>query len=226
MSYYEIYRATVVQNPSITDPRTTVRILTLMDGITDAKVLPKYPSFFANKLFNFQTGSTVWCLCNDTFDIGYVIGPSNVFSDAIDSYVNYSNVKDSFTKILQNTLSGIEVGLPNFSDLHFTYVDNNIMEAVSTKTGIKITYHSNGAMFVVGPVGIIMSYSDGLISLGKNTSSGSSEINITAKDIRLNGNVSLGTGTKKMYVLASKSKDAFISLSDGSIAKSSDSVVI
>jgi len=225
MAYYDIYRATVVRNPSITDPRTTVKIVTLMDDIPDAD-LPKYPSFFANQLLNLPINSTVWCICNDTFDIGYVLGVSNIFSDAMANYNNYSSIKNSFTKILGNTLAGIEIGLPAFQDLYFTYVDNHILEAISTDKGIKITYHSDGGLFVIGPAGVIMSYSGGLISIGKNPTDGSSEINISATSIRLNGKVSMGNGLKNMYVLASKSKDAFVSLSDGSVARSSDSVVI
>jgi hypothetical protein len=226
MAYYELYRASVVKNPTTEDPRTVVRVLGLMDDIAKDTDLPKYPSFFANRLFNLPLKSIVWCVCNDTFDIGYVLGPSNVFSEAVKDYSSYSTIEESFLNVLKNSLSGIKLGLPNFQDLYFSYVDNNIIEAISTKTGLKITYHSNGALFMVGPVGIVMSYANGLISIAKNATNGTSEINISADSIRIKGAVSLGTGPNKMYVLASKTKDAYVSMSDGSVARSSDSVVI
>jgi hypothetical protein len=223
---YNLYRATVVEQPTIDDPRTTVKIATLMDNIEDLAVLPKYPSFYSYQLLNYPMGSMVWCVCNDTFDIGYVLGTSNIFSDTLTKYLNYSKIESNFKDIAKKTIAGINIGLQKFKDLLFLYVDANLMETIDTSTGTKIIYHSTGSLFVIGPYGIFSSFGNAIISISKNPSNGKDQIILSADTIRLNGKVALGNGNKSGYVLTSKTPGVRSALNDGSIVISSDSVVV
>jgi len=222
---WNIYKATVMSQASLKDPRVIVKIMTSMDDIDDISVLPRFPAFFADQFLNYPVGSAVWCLSNDDFDLGYVLGLTNVFSEAITDYTSYSRLESSFDSLIGKAVDGVDIGIPKFRNLVFSHVDQNLIEAFDTETGSKIIYHSTGSCFVIGPYGISMAYGKGLISLTKNKSSGKEQIVLSADSIRLNGKVSLGTGDKQSYVLGTSSKGTSISLNDGSVVFSSDMVV-
>jgi len=216
MSEYILSRATVIANGSEQDPRTTIRIDLLMDEIKDETVLPKYPSFSGSKILSFVIGTKVWVVSTKDYYIGYIIGKSNIFSETAADYEDFS----SRLAAINNMSITIGGGYQTFSDLHFLYVDKNLIEAVNVKTGSRISYHSNGSLFIQSTAGFYMSQGESVIEMANN------EIILKADTISLNGRVALGNGNMSNYVLSTTSPGLTFVMNNGSIATSSEDVII
>jgi hypothetical protein len=213
---YVINRAVVVSTCTIKDPRLTVRILSLMDEITDVNVLPKYPSFFKNKIINFPVGSFVWVITTDDFYLGYVLGESNIFTEDATKYIQLN------TRItdLNKETTKIGAGFLDSTSLNFLYVDNNVIEAIDTSNGIKFTYNSSGSLSLQSDRGIFFKFGNSFFSISND------EILIKSKSISLSGKVQMGTKSGGRYVLGSSSPNVSYKIGDGAVLISTGDVVI
>lgn len=213
---YELHRAKVMTQGTEADPRLTVQIVTYMDNISDVQALPRYPFFTKNSFYNFPAGTFVWVLASDDFHIGYILGQSNIFSETSTDYPNLT------TKLSALNDASLAAGAAfnDIKDLLFIYVDNNLIEAVNTRLGSKITYNSTGSLFIHSPRGIFIRYGQSNFEINDK------EINIKAVNIRLDGKVALGNGNNSRYVLSSTNPGTNISFPNGSVVTSSKEVTI
>lgn len=85
-----LYIAKIVGTSSSDDSRLQVRVLPHMKDLEDMDC-PKWPFFFKDELYTGRKNELVWCICDDHFNVGFVLGPANY-------YANYSSEYDSFTK--------------------------------------------------------------------------------------------------------------------------------
>jgi hypothetical protein len=213
---YELHRAQVHAQATEKDPRLTVQVVSYMDNILDPNALPRYPFFLKNSFFNFKLDTWVWVLCSDDFHIGYILGQSNIFSETSSDYPNLT----SRISTINDAALAVGAGFNSFTDLYFMYVDDNLIEAVNSKTGTKISYNSTGSIFIHSSRGIFIKYGESRFELNDK------EINLKATNIRLDGKVALGNGPQSKYVLASTNPGTSINLSNGSVVISSKEVTI
>ena len=74
MADYLLYRAKLEGKRSEQN-RFLVRILPDMADIKETDNLPDYPCFFSTEQFAYAQGDVVWVLCDEDFQIGYILGP-------------------------------------------------------------------------------------------------------------------------------------------------------
>lgn len=151
---FKLYKAEVVSPGKPEDPRLTVRIVPHMVDISDESVLPKFPPFLKNHIPNFPVKTILWVISDEQFLVGYILGPTNVFSEFPD---NYLNLKKQMYTMNQVSLSAGS-GFHSYEDLYITYVDSNLIEAVDLQDGTRLIYHSSGSFYSQGPRGIYIKY--------------------------------------------------------------------
>lgn len=218
---YVLNRAKVMTPGTSKDPRLTVRILGLMDDITDPMVLPKYPSFFKNQRPNFPIDTIVWVLSTDDFYLGYVLGSANIFSEDITKFnpPGTKTIEDVF-KTVNDLTSKCGAGFFNSDKMNFLYVDNNIIEAIDYETGTKLTYHSSGNILIQSERGFFMKMGKSLFSLNEY------QINLKADIINMAGEITLGKKGGSRYIVGSPTKNAVFKMADGAVLMTSGDVLI
>ena len=204
---YGLYLAEVVGVCNDDDDRLQIKILPQMEGISDS-MCPKWPYFFRGEVLTGKIGELVWCICDNEFNIGYVLGLANYNTYTDDNFtttkdrttqetINLSipnenlkeKIQDASLKILGTTLS--------FQNVKVTYWDENSIHMVERSSGGIIAAFAVGSLFVMRPDEFVVHIG------GSNSNStfkiDSKTIGFQSENIKLQGdNVGLGnnpTGT-------------------------------
>lgn len=166
------------------DNRLSVRVLPDLETITEPSLLPRWPSFFRTSQITGAIGETVWVICNKELTVGYILGRANYFSwtgNFEDESISAATW-DSFGDIYLNRRGKIL----NYSNLEITFWNQNAVHFVERESGSAWIIQSSGIIHQVGPDDVHISVGDSIFEIN------SDEINLSAKVIRLGGEVRLG----------------------------------
>ncbi len=124
-----------------------VKIVPDMSGIEDPDMLPAYANFLKDNDVAYQTDEPVWCLCNEDFTVGFIMGSAqNVAGDNITGVINLIRQAEQEANFLP--LSGYnDLSVFRFSGASFQFVNVN--------TGSSGTIFNNKAIFLVSSDGAI-----------------------------------------------------------------------
>lgn len=156
---YGLYIAKIVGVNTSADNRLQIRILPQMANLEES-MCPKWPSFFKDELYTGRNGDLVWCVCDDNFDNGYVLGLANYAAYGDDAYstitINKEEIPLSIPKEgLQDKISEASVQLLgkriNLQDVKVTYWDSNSIHFIERSTGGFIIAYSVGSLLIMRP---------------------------------------------------------------------------
>jgi len=181
---YSLYIAKIEGVASAGNTRLQVRVLPHMESL-DKDYLPIWPFFFGYQAITGKAGELVWCIANDEFTAGYVLG-------FVNSYTwSGSYEESSIPQSLYDRIDDIHVELRgkllNYKDIIVSFWNDTSIHFVDRSTGAHITAFTSGTLSIVRPEEIIMAVG-GTSMINMN----SEEIVITAKKVRLSGEVRLG----------------------------------
>ena len=209
MGSLSFYRAQIISQV-LNEGKFKVRILPHMIEIRDEE-LPIWPMFFKRELSINKPGAYVWCLCNEDFTIGYIIGEANDFSNS-----PIQNLESLINGHLQNVIkSGGTIN--KFEDLKVYHIDDAFFEYVNITTGQKGQVNSDGAVQFMEGKKIIFSIGNSLVSLEPDL------ITISSKKVRFEGDIALGQGAGG--VVTSTDYGNIITLPSGQVLNVSEKIV-
>ena len=157
-----LYIAKVVGTSKNNDNRLQVQIIPHMEGIP-TELCPKWPFFFKDELCSGKSGDMVWCICDDNFTIGYILGIANfttfVSEDFESTYHPYNKSKVSLSLPYsdfedgESTLQKASIKLKgetlNFSDYKALYWDSTCIHLIDRTSGSFIIAYSSGSLFIM-----------------------------------------------------------------------------
>lgn len=196
MENCSLYIAKVVGTSKQNDSRLQVQIIPYMEKI-DTDLCPKWPFFFKDELYSGKEGDMVWCICNDDFSTGYVLGIANfntnvseTFEKAIHPYTkkeiplspSYSSFEEG-----ESTLQKVAVSLSghtlSFSDLKALYWDSNCIHFIDRNSGSFILAFSYGSLMIMSSS--LFAIHIGPEGSGPSLKMDSSGVSISGDDIKL-----------------------------------------
>jgi hypothetical protein len=185
---YGIYIAEIAGVSAKDNTRLQVRILPGMETLPK-EYLPIWPSFFKHQAITGKVGSLVWCIANEEYTVGYILGYVNSFTWA------GTYAEDSLSKSLLDKLDSIHVNLRgtvlNYRDIIVTYWNDNCIHFVQRSDGSTIVAYTSGTLSVTRPTEILQSVQNGAsVRINRD------EVVISAGVIRLAGKVRLGENPK------------------------------
>ena len=185
---YGIYIGEIAGVSAKDNTRLQVRILPGMETLPK-EYLPIWPNFFKHQAITGKVGSLVWCIANEEYTVGYILGYVNSFT------WGGTYAEDSLSKSLLDRLDNIHVNLRgtvlNYRDIIVTYWNENCIHFVQRSDGSSIMAYTSGTLSVVRPTEILQSVQNGAsIRINRD------EAVITAGVIRLAGKVRLGENPK------------------------------
>lgn len=185
---YGLYIAEIVGVAAKDNTRVQVRITPGMEGIAK-EYLPIWPSFFKHQAITGKVGELVWCVANEEFTTGYILGYVNSFTWG----GTYKD--DSLTESFLDRIDDVHVTLRgavlNYRDIIVTYWNENCIHFIQRTDGSTIIAYTSGTLSIVRPTEILQSVQNGgSLRISKD------EAVITAKTIRLAGKVRLGENPK------------------------------
>lgn len=198
---YAIYIAKIEGAATKGDSRLRVRVIPHMEGIAVDK-LPSWPHFFRDKMitgttFTTQPADYVWVIANEDFSIGYVLGLTNMFS------FGASYGESSLSGTLMDAVSDAHIRLNgttlSFNDTLITYWDGNSVHFVERSTGSYYIAFRNGTLHTVCNDKIACKVGASMFKITED------EIQMSAKNIRLNGEVRLGSNPKGKIMVSNGS---------------------
>lgn len=163
MENCNLYLAKIVGCGKEGDNRLQIRVLPYMDDSTEIgdDQCPKWPFFFKDELYIGTYGELVWCIGDDHFNVGYVLGPANY-------YTNYSSSYSTATK------NNKEVILSPSQEKLLSTISNNITKVGASNMGaessdnfsmnnMKVTFWSDSCIHFIDRDngGFIIAYSSG-----------------------------------------------------------------
>lgn len=185
---YGLYMAEIAGVSAKENTRLQVRILPDMASI-NKEYLPIWPSFFKHQALTGKPGDLVWCVANEEFTTGYILG----YVNSITWGGTYK--EDSLSKSFLDNLDDIHVELRglvlNYRDIIITYWDSSCMHFIERSTGASISAFSSGTLSIVRPNEILQS-----VEKGGSVRINKDEVVISAATIRLAGDVRLGSNPK------------------------------
>ena len=183
------------------DTRLQVKILPQMEDIADTEC-PKWPFFFKDEVFTGKADDLVWCISDDDFNIGYVLGPANYNTycdedyDTTNNPFNNDKIYLSFPGDLLNNISTSEFypaqeGI-SFNNIKVTYWDKDCIHFVERSTGGSIIAYSSGSFLIMRPSRFMVHI--GSQTKGSTFSIDSGGISLNGASLKLAGDyVGLGT---------------------------------
>jgi hypothetical protein len=121
----------------------TVRIVPDMEEM-NKDVLPLYPNFFKDHDYAYQADDAVWCLVNDDFTVGFILGlAQGPAGDNITSFIQLINVAEESAGFPKSGYD--ELSVLRFSGQSIQYYNVN--------TGGSGTIYNTKAVFLVSPNG-------------------------------------------------------------------------
>ena len=154
---YGLYIAKIVGVCSSTDNRLQIRILPQMSTL-DENLCPKWPSFFKDELYTGLKGDLVWCICDDEFNNGYVLGLANYNTYGDDEYsqitsenktINLSIPKEELQDKIQDYSVKLLAQKLDFTDIKVTYWGDSSIHFIERSTGGFIIAFSSGSMLIM-----------------------------------------------------------------------------
>jgi len=138
----------------ITKPRSIVgqgnmfgvRIVPDMQEIQDTSLLPFYPNFLKEQDYAYQIDDMVWCLTNDDFTVGFILGLSQgPAGSSIESVIKIINTAE------------VEAGFPQsgYNDLSVLRFAGTSIQYYNVSTGYTGQIFNNKAVFLTGADGSI-----------------------------------------------------------------------
>jgi len=185
MADLSIYIAKIEVPATKEDNRLQVRVLPHMENLP-LEMLPVWPCFFKYQYISGKPGELVWCIANSEFTMGYVLGYANTYS-WVGDYTEDS-LSDDFKNKLDDFHVELRGTLLNFSDMIVTFWNETSIHFVSRSSGDHIIAFTSGTLHIVRPKEVITSVEgESIFKVTKD------EIVLSAKKIRLAGEVRLGT---------------------------------
>lgn len=190
---YGLYLAKIVGVCSNTDSRLQIKILPQMESISD-DMCPKWPYFFRDEILTGAAGDLVWCICDNEFNNGYVLGLANYNTYSDDAYETSKDrdtnkdiylslpdenlkkkIQDASIKLLGSTLS--------FQNVKVTHWDTNSIHMVERDTGGFVIAFAVGSMFIMRPQEFIVHI--GGATTGTSFKMDAETIGLKAENIKL-----------------------------------------
>lgn len=187
---YGIYVARVVGNASQSDLRLRVRVLPHMEGIP-LQDLPLWPPFYQGRALTGSShsgredGDLVWVIANNEFTTGYVLGAMNSYTHG-SSYKESSIPKELYTAA-ENAFLRINGQVVSLTNIEVTFWNGNSIHLVDRANGSHFIVFANGTIHCVQDSQIAFKVGDNIFNMNQD------EIQMTAKVIRLDGAVRLGS---------------------------------
>lgn len=211
MDNYGLYIAKVVGTSSDEDSRLQVKVLPFMEDIEDGSC-PKWPFFFKDELYSGKANELVWVVCDDHFNIGFILGPTNYTTYISGEYssttingnkvtlsISQKNLLDAITKSAKVT-GALAIGgdsNSNFSttDMKVSYWSSSCIHFVDRKNGGLVIAYSNGSILVMSPSKFFVHI--GSSSRGATIKMDSEGFNVCGSSVKLQGDyVGLGKSPK------------------------------
>lgn len=180
---YSIYLARIEGPITNSDSRLMVRVLPEMEDINPDQ-LPRWPSFFRNELLTGKPGALVWVISNEEFTTGFVLGYANFYTWR-DDYGEASIPKDLYDA-LDNANINLKGKVMNFADSQVTFWNENTLHFVERSSGSSIVAYSNGTIHAIRPEVVEIIVGSSVLQIKEE------EIIISAKNVRIEGEVKLG----------------------------------
>lgn len=185
---YGLYIAEIAGIAAADNTRLQVRILPGMEGIAK-EFLPIWPSFFKHQAITGKIGSLVWCVANEEFTTGYILGYVNSFTWS--GTYKEDSLSASLLDKIDNAHVTLRGTLLNYRDIIVTYWDDSCIHFTQRSDGASIIAYTSGTISVIRPTEILMTVGNGSsILINKE------DVVITAKNIRLAGKIRLGDNPK------------------------------
>lgn len=209
-----LYKARLYNVADYEDNRVQVRILPHMHEFKGdmLELLPWYPPFFKNMIFNGITEKNadskkkekpaiLWVVALPDFTAGYILGYANNFESQTERPSNSFNFKEA--KKALDDKKCLPPGL-DYKNLHVQYFNDAYIEFIDTKLGCKVILNDRQTVFVLAHNVIKMRIGeDGESSYSEITMS-NKEINLHSDKITLKAN-DISLGEKGLYLVASPS---------------------
>lgn len=200
-----LYIAKVVGTSKDDDSRLQVQIIPHMEGIS-TDLCPKWPFFFKDELYTGQSGDMVWCICDDNFTTGYILGIANFttfvseeFKEGYHPYnktkvplsLSHSDFEDSQSNI-QKIAVKLQGEVLNFSDLKALYWDDKCIHFIDRSSGSFVMAFTFGSVLIMGPS--VFAVHIGPANAGSFLKLDSEGFNIKSDSVKLQSdNIGLGT---------------------------------
>lgn len=184
---YGLYIGEIVGISANDNTRVQVRITPGMEDIAK-DYLPIWPSFFKHQAITGKVGDLVWCIANEEFTVGYILGYVNSFTWG-GTYAD-----DSLTSSFLDKIDDVHVALRgtvlNYRDIIVTYWDENCVHFIQRTDGSTIIAYTSGTLSIVRPTEILQSVGESSVRINKD------EIALVAQTVRLAGKIRLGDNPK------------------------------
>lgn len=175
---YGLYIAKIVGVCTSSDSRLQIQILPQMSSL-DTTICPKWPFFFKDEAFTGKYGDLVWCICDDEFNNGFVLGLANFGAYGDDYYETYNLGSQEIplsipNENLQEKISSAAVELLgqriSFQDIKVTHWNETSIHFVERSTGGFIVAFAVGSLLIMRP-------SEFFVHIGSEASGSSLKIN-------------------------------------------------
>lgn len=188
---YGLYIAKIVGVSTQSDSRLQLQILPQMSSL-DTSICPKWPFFFKDELFTGKYGDLVWCICDDSFNNGFVLGLANFGAYGEDYYetCNLGSQKIPLSlpyEDLQEKISSTSVELLgqriSFQDIKITHWNETSIHFIERSTGGFIIAYAVGSLLVMRPSEFFIHIGTG--STGPSLKMNSEGISMVGDSIKL-----------------------------------------
>jgi hypothetical protein len=203
MTQYNLYRAEI-EGKREESNRYLLRVLPHMADFPDAQLLPDFPNFFQNEQPAYNRGDKVWIICEEDFQIGYVLGlcEPSIGSSYISIMKNINEAEEEagFPPSAPSNISfyqQLEVALDFFNR------SNNQCGRILTN-GVVILYGFDGSFFIKNPGSAMLFSADGRVTIKtKDVEEDFKNVNIKAQEVQekfaklstqVDGNTKITTG--------------------------------
>ncbi len=164
MTEYILYRAKIEGNRS-SQNRFPVRILPDMADIQEKENLPDYPCFFSTEQYAYTEGDVVWAICDEDFQIGYILGPCEPSIGS--GYEPFLRRINDVEKQAQLPMSAPEnLTFTQIMDVALDFYNRANKQCGRILTnGAVIIYGFDGSIYVQNPQANIMFTKEGNVSI-------------------------------------------------------------
>lgn len=172
---YGLYIASIVGVCTSEDSRLQVRILPQMTDISSERC-PRFPYFFKDELFTGKNGDLVWCVCDDEFNVGYILGLANYNTYTDDTFttttkgnttINLSLPTD-LKESVKNTCLALKGETLDFTDLKVTHWNDTSIHFVERNSGGFIIAYSTGSILIMRPTEFFVHIGPGKVDSGSS----------------------------------------------------------
>lgn len=125
----------------------------------DNSQCPRFSYFFRDELFTGKEGDLVWCVCDNDFNIGYILGLANYTTYTDDVFttttIGQSTINLSIPSTLKEKVRSASLNLKSkefdFTDIKVTHWNDTSIHFVERSTGGFIVAYSIGSMLIMRP---------------------------------------------------------------------------